>query len=105
MASQPARRHLSWLAAVLLLLMGFNAWLGIPGSCETGGIIHGASYVDVYRAYAGAVDPRGRCLRRWHCGRYQTVVPRLCRSLTAAGLSEVLRSLARCTASYCSASS
>jgi hypothetical protein len=47
--SQMARRHLSWLAAVLLLLTAFNAWLGIPERLTTpGGIVHGASYVDVY---------------------------------------------------------
>jgi uncharacterized protein len=47
--SARARRHLSWLAAVLLLLMGFNAWLGIPELLiKPSGIVHGASYVDVY---------------------------------------------------------
>jgi uncharacterized membrane protein (UPF0182 family) len=47
--SQTARRHLSWLAAGLLLLTAFNAWLGIPERLTTpGGIVHGASYVDVY---------------------------------------------------------
>jgi hypothetical protein len=44
-----ARRHLSWLAAALLLLMAFNAWLGVPELLtRPGGIVHGASYVDVY---------------------------------------------------------
>jgi uncharacterized protein len=47
--SPTARRHLSWLAAVLLLLVAFNAWLGIPELLTTpGGIVHGASYVDVH---------------------------------------------------------
>jgi len=47
--SQTARRHLSWLAAVLLLLTAFNAWLHIPALLTSpGGIVHGASYVDVY---------------------------------------------------------
>jgi uncharacterized membrane protein (UPF0182 family) len=47
--SPTARRHLSWLAAALLLLMAFNAWLAIPELLTTpGGIVHGASYVDVY---------------------------------------------------------
>jgi uncharacterized membrane protein (UPF0182 family) len=42
-----ARRQLSWLAAALLLLMAFNAWLGIPELLiSPGGIVHGASYVD-----------------------------------------------------------
>jgi uncharacterized protein len=45
--SQAARRHLSWLAAALLLLMAVNAWLGIPELLVMpGGIVHGASYVD-----------------------------------------------------------
>jgi hypothetical protein len=47
--SPSARRHFGWLAAVLLLLTAFNAWLGIPELLTTpGGIVHGASYVDVY---------------------------------------------------------
>jgi uncharacterized membrane protein (UPF0182 family) len=47
MVSHAARRHLSWLAALLLLLMAFNAWLGIPELLVSpGGIVHGASYVD-----------------------------------------------------------
>jgi uncharacterized membrane protein (UPF0182 family) len=44
-----ARRHLSVLGAVLLLVLAFRAWLGIPESLTTqSGIIHGASFVDVY---------------------------------------------------------
>jgi uncharacterized membrane protein (UPF0182 family) len=44
-----ARRHLSILGAVFLLLLAFRAWLGIPASLTTqSGIIHGASFVDVY---------------------------------------------------------
>jgi uncharacterized protein len=47
--SDKARRHLSMLGAVLLLLLAFRAWLGIPASLTTqSGIIHGASFVDVY---------------------------------------------------------
>ncbi len=37
MVSATARRHLSWLAAALLLLMAFNAWLGIPNLLTTSG--------------------------------------------------------------------
>jgi uncharacterized membrane protein (UPF0182 family) len=44
-----ARRHLSILGAVFLLLLAFRAWLGIPASLTTqSGIVHGASFVDVY---------------------------------------------------------
>ena len=87
MVSQTARRHLSWLAAALLLLAAFNAWLGIPERLTTpGGIVHGASYVDVYAripvqwilvivACAGAV-----------LAAYQTRVPRFWPILTAVGL-------------------
>jgi uncharacterized membrane protein (UPF0182 family) len=47
MMSPAARRQLGWLAAVLLLLFAFNAWLAIPELLVTaGGIVHGASYVD-----------------------------------------------------------
>jgi uncharacterized membrane protein (UPF0182 family) len=48
-ASQEARRHLSLLAAVLLLLLAFRAWLAIPETLiTTSGIVHGASYVDIH---------------------------------------------------------
>ena len=44
-----ARRHLSVLLAALFVLLSFRAWLGIPDSLTTSsGILHGASYVDVY---------------------------------------------------------
>jgi uncharacterized membrane protein (UPF0182 family) len=47
--SDNARRHLSALGVVLLLILAFRAWLGIPASLTTqSGIIHGASFVDVY---------------------------------------------------------
>jgi len=43
-----ARRHLSALVAVLLLILAFRAWLGIPELLiSPSGIVHGASYVDV----------------------------------------------------------
>jgi uncharacterized membrane protein (UPF0182 family) len=46
--SDEARRHLSWLAAILLLLLAFRAWLGIADLLNSqGGLIHGATYVDV----------------------------------------------------------
>ncbi|MCC7462357.1 MAG: UPF0182 family protein [Gammaproteobacteria bacterium] len=47
--SHAARRHLSVLAAALLLLLAFHAWLGIPKLLITpSGIVHGASNVDVH---------------------------------------------------------
>ena len=47
--SDNARRHLCALGAVFLLILAFRAWLGIPASLTTqSGIIHGASFVDVY---------------------------------------------------------
>jgi uncharacterized membrane protein (UPF0182 family) len=47
--SENARHHLSVLASVFLLLLAFRAWLRIPDSLTTpSGIIHGASYADVY---------------------------------------------------------
>jgi len=86
-ASQTARRHLSWLAATLLLLMGFNAWLGIPELLTAPtGIIHGASYVDVY-----ARMPVQWMLVVVACigallAVYQTMVPRFWPIITAAAL-------------------
>ena len=44
-----ANRHLGVLAALLLLTLGFGAYLGIPATLTAqSGIIHGASYVDVH---------------------------------------------------------
>jgi uncharacterized protein len=46
--SAGARKHLAVLAAILLLLLAFRAWLAIPQSLVTSsGIIYGASYADV----------------------------------------------------------
>jgi hypothetical protein len=49
LASRAAQRQLAALAAALLLLLAFGAWLRIP-ELLTGasGILHGASYVDVH---------------------------------------------------------
>jgi uncharacterized membrane protein (UPF0182 family) len=47
--SEKARRHLCVLGVVFLLILAFRAWLGVPASLTTqSGIIHGASFVDVY---------------------------------------------------------
>ncbi len=48
LVSHAARRHLSGLVAVLLLILALRAWLGIPELLTSpSGIVHGASYVDV----------------------------------------------------------
>jgi uncharacterized membrane protein (UPF0182 family) len=48
-ASTPAVRHLSILAAAVLLVMAFGAWLQIPQILTTpSGAVFGASYVDVH---------------------------------------------------------
>jgi uncharacterized membrane protein (UPF0182 family) len=47
--SEKARRHLCILGAIFLLILAFRAWLGIPETLTTqSGIIHGASFTDVY---------------------------------------------------------
>jgi hypothetical protein len=47
--SSQARRHLSLLGALFFVLLAFKAWLGIPATLITAsGVVHGASYVDVY---------------------------------------------------------
>jgi uncharacterized membrane protein (UPF0182 family) len=47
--SDRARRHLSVIGALVLVSLAFRAWLGIPATLTTqSGIIHGASFVDVY---------------------------------------------------------
>ena len=49
LASQSALRQLAALAAALLLLLAFGAWLGIPELLtKPSGIIQGGSYVDVH---------------------------------------------------------
>ena len=48
LASRAALRHLSILAAALLLVLGFGAWLQIPQLLTTSsGAVFGASYTDV----------------------------------------------------------
>ena len=48
-ASRLARRHLSFLAAALLLVLAFGAWLRIPHLLTAqSGVVFGASYVDVH---------------------------------------------------------
>ena len=48
-ASGAARRHLSLLAAALLVVLAFGAWLRIPHLLtEQSGVVFGASYVDVH---------------------------------------------------------
>jgi uncharacterized membrane protein (UPF0182 family) len=47
--SDSARRHLSVIGVLVLASLAFRAWLGIPATLTTqSGIVHGASYVDVY---------------------------------------------------------
>jgi uncharacterized membrane protein (UPF0182 family) len=48
-ASSTAKRHLSLLAAALLGVLAFGAWLSIPHLLtEQSGVVFGASYVDVH---------------------------------------------------------
>src|SRR3954454_2584223 len=87
LVSPTARRHLSWLAAGLLLLMAFDAWLGIAELLTTqSGIVHGASYVDVYaRMPVQWILVAVACLGAL-LAVYQTRVLRLWPILTAIGL-------------------
>ena len=84
---QSARRHLSWLAAVLFLLAAFKAWLDIPELLITpSGVVHGASYVDVYAripTHWGLVA--AACIGAI-LAAYQSMLPRLWPVLTAVGL-------------------
>jgi uncharacterized membrane protein (UPF0182 family) len=85
--SSVARRHLSILAAALLLLLAFKAWLGIPELLTTSsGTVYGASYVDVHARMPTqwalvAVAVVGALL-----ALYQTMQPRLWPLMSAAGL-------------------
>jgi len=48
-SSPRVNRHLGLLVAVILLILGFGAYLGVPATLTSvSGIIHGASYVDVH---------------------------------------------------------
>jgi uncharacterized membrane protein (UPF0182 family) len=47
--STPARRHVAALAAALLLVLAFGAWLQVPQLLATpSGVVFGASYADVH---------------------------------------------------------
>jgi uncharacterized membrane protein (UPF0182 family) len=49
LASRSAVRHLSILAAAMLLVLAYGAWLQIPQMLTTGsGAVYGASYTDVH---------------------------------------------------------
>ena len=86
-----ARRHLSVLGAIFLLILAFRAWLGIPESLTTqSGIVHGASFVDVYATIPVqwllvAVSIVGAALLAW-----QVVAPRRWPALAAIGLYVVV---------------
>ena len=85
--SEKARRHLSVLGAIVLLILAFRAWLGIPKSLTTqSAIIHGASFVDVYATIPVqwllvAVSIVGAALFAW-----QIAVPRRWPVFAAIGL-------------------
>jgi len=82
-----ARRHLSVLGAIFLLILAFRAWLGIPESLTTqSGIVHGASFVDVYATIPVqwllvAISILGAALLAWQAG-----VPRRWPAFAAIGL-------------------
>ena len=84
---EKARRHLSVLGAIFLLILAFRAWLGVPESLTTqSGIIHGASFVDVYATIPVqwlliAVSIVGAVLLAW-----QIAVPRRWPVFAAIGL-------------------
>ena len=51
-----ARRHLTWLASGLFVIMAIGAWLGrINEITASSGLIHGASYADVYARMPAAL--------------------------------------------------
>ncbi len=93
-AARSAVRHLSLLAAALLLVLAFGAWLRIPELLNTpSGIVPGASYVDV-----NARMPALRLLMAAAClgallALYQMVTARFW-PLAAAGVLYAVVSLA-----------
>jgi uncharacterized protein len=82
-----ARRHVAVLAAVLLLVLAFGAWLQIPGQLfNPSGAIFGASYVDVHARMPAlwalvAVSILGAALAAW-----QATQVRMWPIATAVGL-------------------
>jgi uncharacterized membrane protein (UPF0182 family) len=51
-SSATANRHLAGLVALILLILGFGAYLAVPATLTAAsGIIHGASYVDVHAKF------------------------------------------------------
>ncbi len=85
--SRAARRQLGWLAAALLLLLAWSAWLGIPSLLiRPGGILHGASYVDVHARMPVQWILVGAGCAGAILAAYQTLVPRLWPIVTAVAL-------------------
>jgi uncharacterized membrane protein (UPF0182 family) len=86
--SAGARRHLSVLAAALLALLAFKAWLGIPELLTTAsGAVHGASYVDVHARMPTQWILAGVALIGVALALYQVIQPRLWPIAAAVGRS------------------
>lgn len=86
-----ARRHIAILAAALLVVLAFGAWLQIPKLLFTpSGVVHGASYVDVHARIPAfwalvVVSLLGAALAAW-----QATAPRLWPIAAAVGLYAVV---------------
>jgi uncharacterized protein len=85
--SATARKHLAVLAAILLLLLAFRAWLAIPHALVTpSGIIHGATYADVNARIPVQWTLVVVCIIGAGLAAYQATQSRFWPVLAAAGL-------------------
>jgi uncharacterized membrane protein (UPF0182 family) len=90
-ASRTARRHLALLAAALLIVLAFGAWLRIPQLLTaSSGVIAGASYVDVHARMPTLRLLMAAALAGAGLAAYQAFVHRLWPVLAAVALYAVV---------------
>jgi uncharacterized membrane protein (UPF0182 family) len=86
-ASASVKRHLGLLAAVLLLVLAFGAWLRIPALLtSSSGILHGASYVDVHARMPALRVLAGAAVAAAVLAAQQAMAGRLKHVVTAGGV-------------------
>ncbi len=82
-----ARRHIAALAAVVLLVLAFGAWLQIPKLLfNSTGVVFGASYVDVHARMPALWALVGVSLIAAALAAWQATAPRLWPIAAAVGL-------------------
>jgi uncharacterized membrane protein (UPF0182 family) len=92
-ASGYVKRHLSLLAAALLVVLAFGAWLRVPHMLTTqSGVVFGASYVDVHARMPAARLLAVAAMIGAALAVYQAFAPRI-RAIVLAGALYVIVAL------------